>query len=86
MNLLKCFNHINIIRLLDTQRFSNNDNLFCLDLIFEFCVTDLAKIIKNRNITFQMDEIKQIMLQIFTGLDYIHRAQVIILFNFLKTR
>ena len=47
-------------------------------LIFDFCEHDLAGLLSNINVKFNLGEIKKVMQQLLNGLYYIHSNKVII--------
>lgn len=45
-------------------------------LIFEYCEHDLAGILSNSAVTFNLGEIKQVVKQMLNGLYFIHQNKV----------
>lgn len=54
----------------------NNTNRSTFYLVFEFCEHDLAGLISNINLKFNLCEIKNIMQQMLNALHYIHGNKV----------
>lgn len=46
-------------------------------LVFEFCAHDLAGLLSNTNVKFNLGEIKKLMQQLLNGLYYIHSNNVL---------
>lgn len=46
-------------------------------LVFEFCAHDLAGLLSNSNVKFNLGEIKKVMQQLLNGLYYIHSNNVL---------
>jgi serine/threonine protein kinase len=44
--------------------------------VFEFCEHDLAALLANNNVKFNLGEIKKIMQQLLNGLKYLHNNEV----------
>lgn len=78
MQALRHLKHENVISLLDVMRFNDKTDqaAYDLDLIFEYCRFELTKIIANRKIELRLADIKNLLCQLFTGLDYIHQQCV----------
>ena len=55
-------------------------------LIFDFCEHDLAGLLSNVNVKFNLGEIKKVMQQLLNGLYYIHSNKVIICYVVLLSR
>lgn len=45
-------------------------------MVFEFCEHDLAGLLLNKNVVFNLSEIKDLLNQILNGLQYIHVNKV----------
>jgi len=48
-------------------------------LVFDFCEHDLAGLLSNANVKFQLGEIKKVMQQLLNGLYFIHSNKVSVL-------
>lgn len=46
-------------------------------LIFEFCEHDLAGLLSNANVKFNIGEIKKVMQQLLNGLYFIHSNKIL---------
>lgn len=77
IQILRGLHHPNVISLLNVEKYRSKGNkYFEIDLVFEYCDFDLSKLIKNRRVKFTMAQIKGIMVQLLTGIEYIHRDNV----------
>lgn len=67
IKLLMEIHHDNVITLLDVigQKTS-------IQLVFDFMETDLENLIKDNNVILQYSHIKNILMQIFLGLEHLH--------------
>lgn len=52
-------------------------------LVFEFCEHDLAGLLSNTQVVFNLSEIKQVIKQILNGIYFIHQNKVNIFFIYL---
>jgi serine/threonine protein kinase len=77
--ILRKLDHENIVKLLDiatskpSERNKNKGNVY---LVFEYLEHDLYGLI-NRKISYEVSHLKCILLQILTGLLYLHSAHII---------
>lgn len=67
---------INVVQLLKGRDRNVTPNDLAVDLLFEYCPHDLRKIISNKNVQFQLAEIKSFMRQMLIGLDHMHSKSV----------
>lgn len=83
ITILKRLNHKNIIKLIemvydhspDTINSSSNNLHKSFYMILPYMVADLSGVLHNPRINLEMCDIKNMMLQIFEGLNYIHCAK-----------
>lgn len=75
-NLLKLRHVKNIMQILDEKKVRVALHEIRIDLIFEYCPLDLLKIIKNRQILFQLAEVKTFMREILLGVRAMHTNKV----------
>ena len=68
IKLLREFKHENIIELVEC--FATPDLAICL--VYECCHTDLEKIIRNKELSMNMADIKQYMLQLLRAVEACH--------------
>lgn len=73
---LKHRNVINLIEVWSTIASAKNIYDAKLYLIFDYCEYDLARLLQNNKVNFGASEIKNILLQLFTGLHFLHSKQV----------
>lgn len=64
-----------IVRLIDAYDVDVDGKLIKMDLIFEYCEYDLAKVLKSYA-SIRIDEVKCFLRQILTGLYYMHENLV----------
>mmetsp|Transcript_436 Transcript_436/g.678 ORF Transcript_436/g.678 Transcript_436/m.678 type:complete len:360 (-) Transcript_436:189-1268(-) len=79
--------HFSAIREIKIQRELNHPNIcslkhvfhrkFNINLMFEFCVTDLEKIIKDTRLLLDQQHVKGFMSQILKGVDYLHSSWIL---------
>lgn len=75
VKMLRSLGHENIINLLDytSNRGSINTEL---ELVFDYCEYDLLRLVKNNKVIFKLADVKNLLYQLFTGLDFIHENNV----------
>lgn len=71
--LRRCRHH-NIVQLLDIVVGPNRDAVF---LLFEYCEHDLSNLIKHYKNPFKESEIKRLVFQLLSAVDYIHKNWII---------
>ena len=74
ISLLKKCKHINIVNILDVVVGNNRDGIF---LVFEYCEHDLSSLLNIFKIPFTESEIKCLIIQLLSGLDYLHNNYII---------
>ncbi|KAI6194110.1 Cyclin-dependent kinase 10 [Aphelenchoides besseyi] len=67
---LKSLQHENIVRLVDVAVGKKMHKIF---LVMEYCDADLAYMLNQMNVPFTESQVKCLLLQLFEGLDYMHR-------------
>ena len=73
---MQLLNHDNIVNLIEIcQNYNYHKTTFYL--VFEFCDHDLAGLLSNTNVKFTLQEIKNVMQQMFEGLYFIHFNKII---------
>eukprot|EP01103_Thecamoeba_quadrilineata_P019317 TRINITY_DN7769_c0_g1_i1.p1 TRINITY_DN7769_c0_g1~~TRINITY_DN7769_c0_g1_i1.p1 ORF type:complete len:360 (+),score=60.95 TRINITY_DN7769_c0_g1_i1:62-1081(+) len=72
IKLLQEISHPNIIKLVDV--FSYNSNIY---LVFDFMVTDLEQIIKDKNILLSPADIKSYMKMMLLGIEHCHKNWIL---------
>lgn len=82
-NLLEMQDCANIVRLMKGREYQVSKDELRIDLLFEYCPHDLQKLIANKNIIFQLSEIKAFLRQILNGLNGMHSKMVRL--SFLST-
>lgn len=74
---LKHENVVNLIEICHKRASQQNKCLSTFYLIFEFCEHDLAGLLSNINVKFNLGEIKKVMQQLLNGLYYIHSNKIL---------
>ncbi|KAH0546887.1 P-TEFb-associated cyclin-dependent protein kinase Cdk9 [Cotesia glomerata] len=77
LKLLKHENVVNLIEICRTPATQNNRYYSSFYLVFEFCEHDLAGLLSNANVKFNLGEIKKVMHQLFSGLYFIHSNHIL---------
>lgn len=72
IKLLQEVSHINLIGLLDV--FGHKSNI---SLVFDFMDTDLEQLINDTSIVFLPSQVKNLMIQTLTGLEYLHNHWIL---------
>ena len=79
IRLLQRLKHQNVVNLIEicrskaTARNRYRSNFY---LVFEFCEHDLAGLLANRNVRFNIGEIKKVIQQLLNALYYMHFNKV----------
>lgn len=76
LQLLKHENVVNLIEICYTKASEHNRYRPTFYLVFDFCEHDLAGLLANINVKFNLGEIKKVMQQLLNGLYYIHFNKV----------
>ncbi|XP_069939462.1 cyclin-dependent kinase 9 isoform X2 [Cherax quadricarinatus] len=80
IRILKLLRHDNVVNLLEIARTKATPHMSSLStffLVFEFCEHDLAGLLSNVNVKFNLGEIKKVMQQLLNGLYYIHSNKIL---------
>lgn len=80
IKILQLLKHDNVVRLLEicrTKATPYNRNKSTFYLVFEFCEHDLAGLLSNYNVKFNLGEIKKVMQQLLNGLYFIHSNKIL---------
>lgn len=71
--LMRC-QHSNIVQLLDVVVGTNRDAVF---LLFEYCEHDMSDLVKKMKHPFKESEIKRLLLQLLSAVEYIHKNCIV---------
>jgi len=74
INILLNLQHENIVDMLEVVVGKSFESIF---LVMEYCEQDLASLLDNMNAPFSEPQVKCIMLQLFSGLQYLHENFII---------
>lgn len=74
ISVLRRCNHVNIVNLLDVVVGRKRDGIF---LVFEYCEHDLSSLLKFVNKPFIESEVKCLMIQLLSALNYLHENFII---------
>ncbi|CAG9864302.1 unnamed protein product [Phyllotreta striolata] len=77
LQLLKHENVVNLIEICRTKASQDNKYRSTFYLVFDFCEHDLAGLLSNVNVTFNLGEIKKVVQQLLNGLYYIHSNKIL---------
>ncbi|KAF7995511.1 hypothetical protein HCN44_006618 [Aphidius gifuensis] len=77
IQILKLLKHDNVVNLIEVCYKPGSKKLLKNYLIMEFCEHDLAGLLSNKNVKFNLGEIKKIMQQMLNGLFFIHTSKVL---------
>ncbi|XP_022185189.1 cyclin-dependent kinase 9 isoform X1 [Nilaparvata lugens] len=77
LQLLKQENVVNLIEICRTKATEFNKYRSTFYLVFEFCEHDLAGLLSNVQVKFNLGEIKKVMQQLLNGLYYIHSNKIL---------
>lgn len=77
LQLLRHENVVNLIEIARTRATAYNRMKSTFYLIFEFCEHDLAGLLSNANVKFNIGEIKKVMQQLLNGLYFIHSNKIL---------
>ncbi|KAL8589644.1 P-TEFb-associated cyclin-dependent protein kinase Cdk9 [Nucella lapillus] len=80
IKILQLLNHENVVELLEicsSKATAQNRYKSLFYLVFEFCEHDLAGLLSNMQVVFNLSEIKEVMKQLMNGLFYIHRNKIL---------
>ncbi|XP_076371039.1 cyclin-dependent kinase 10 isoform X3 [Tachypleus tridentatus] len=74
INILLNLQHNNIVNLKEVVVGKSLDSIF---LVMEYCEQDLASLLDNIQTPFSESQVKCIMLQLFNGLQYLHKNFIV---------
>ncbi|XP_022248510.1 cyclin-dependent kinase 10-like [Limulus polyphemus] len=74
INILLNLQHNNIVNLKEVVVGKSLDSIF---LVMEYCEQDLASLLDNIQTPFSESQVKCIMLQLFNGLQYLHKSFIV---------
>lgn len=80
IKILQVLSHENVVELLEicsSNATAQNRYKSLFYLVFEFCEHDLAGLLSNMSVVFNLSEIKEVMKQLMNGLYYIHRNKIL---------
>ncbi|OWF46340.1 cyclin-dependent kinase 9-like [Mizuhopecten yessoensis] len=77
LQLLRHENVVDLIEICRTKASQYNRFKSTFFLIFEFCEHDLAGLLSNANVKFNLGEIKKVMQQLLNGLYFIHSNKIL---------
>ncbi|XP_043201725.1 cyclin-dependent kinase 9-like [Amphibalanus amphitrite] len=77
LQLLKNENVVSLLEICRGQAKAANKHRSTFYLVFEFCEHDLAGLLSNINVKFNLGEIKKVMQQLLNGLYYIHLNNIL---------
>jgi serine/threonine protein kinase len=72
--LRMCQNHPNIVKLFEVVVGTKRDAVF---LLFEYCEHDLATLIKAFKTPFKESEVKCLMLQLLSAMEFVHKNWIV---------
>lgn len=74
ISILKQYQHANIVQLLDITANERKNSIY---LVFEFCDFDLSALIQKYKNPFNESQIKTLVMQLVSALQYLHQHDVI---------
>ncbi|KKA27370.1 hypothetical protein TD95_004929 [Thielaviopsis punctulata] len=77
IEILRNCNHRNVVKMVDVVSGSGGPSIDSVSIVLEFIEHDLRTILATMPDKFQPSEVKTLMLQLFTGLDYLHSSWII---------
>ena len=77
LQLLKNENVVSLLEICRSHANAANKHRSTFYLVFEFCEHDLAGLLSNINVKFNLGEIKKVMQQLLNGLYYIHLNNIL---------
>lgn len=77
LQLLKHDNVVNLMEICRTKASPYNRNKGSIYLVFEFCEHDLAGLLSNHQIKFQLSEMKKLIQMLLNALYFIHSNKIL---------
>lgn len=74
ISLLKQLKHVNIVQLLDVTASDRKDSVY---LVFEYCDFDFSGLLHDKTDPFNESQIKRLIIQLLSALQYLHENEVI---------
>ncbi|CAG2102070.1 unnamed protein product [Medioppia subpectinata] len=74
INLLLNLRHPNVVQLKEVAVGKSLESIF---LVMEYCEQDLASLLDNMSVPFTESQVKCILLQLFHGLEYLHKNFIV---------
>ncbi|KAF2203627.1 Pkinase-domain-containing protein [Delitschia confertaspora ATCC 74209] len=75
ISILRSLRHENIINVLDVA--ASEERLEDVYMVMEYCEQDLASLMDDQDVRFKLSEVKCLAKQLLSGLEYIHRNDII---------
>lgn len=76
MQILRSLKQENIVLLIEVINQKVRVSEYEMDLVFEYCRFELGKVISNHHVKFEFADVKNLMTQLLTGLEFIHSRNV----------
>lgn len=77
IKILQLLKHENVVNLIEICRYKKEQSKATFFLVFDFCEHDLAGLLSNPNVKFNLGEIKKVMQQLLNGLYFIHSNKIL---------
>lgn len=79
IRILQQIKHVNVVKLIEICRskpIASNRYRSNFYLVFEFCEHDLGGLLSNKNVRFNLGEIKSVVQQLLNGLYFLHYCKI----------
>ena len=77
IKILQLLKHENVVNLIEICRYKHTQQKATFYLVFDFCEHDLAGLLSNVNVKFNLGEIKKVIQQLLNGLFFIHSNKIL---------